>query len=162
MVDTKFLLFNFWHFLALGFGAGMSKKAPGTLGTLVAFPLFFVITPLAFELQIGFVITLFFLGFHASNITSKKLRIKDPSCIVIDEIVAMLLILILINTDLISFVLSFILFRFFDIIKPWPTNWFDTNVKGGFGVMFDDVVAGTQAIILMILTIEIIDKLQKF
>ena len=149
MVDTKFLLLNFWHFLALGFGAGMSKKAPGTLGTLVAFPLFFVIAPLAFELQIGFVITLFFLGFHASNITSKNLRIKDPSCIVIDEIVAMLLVLILINTDLISFALSFILFRFFDIKKPFPINWVDRQVGGGLGIMLDDIIAALPPIIII-------------
>lgn len=149
MVDTKFLLLNFWHFLALGFGAGMSKKAPGTLGTLVAFPLFFVIAPLAFELQIGFVITLFFLGFHASNITSKNLRIKDPSCIVIDEIVAMLLVLILINTDLISFALSFILFRFFDIKKPFPINWVDRQVRGGLGIMLDDIIAALPPIIII-------------
>ena len=64
--------------------------------------------------------------------------------------------------DPLFYIIAFAYFRFFDIIKPWPTNWFDANVKGGFGVMFDDVVAGTQAIILMILTIEIIDKLQKF
>ena len=149
MIDKKFLLLNFWHFLALGFGAGISKKAPGTLGTLVALPLFFLIAPLAFELQIGFVITLFFLGFHASNITSKNLRIKDPSCIVIDEIVAMLLILILINTDLISFVLSFILFRFFDIKKPFPINWVDRQVGGGLGIMLDDIIAALPPIIII-------------
>ena len=149
MIDKKFLLLNFWHFLALGFGAGISKKAPGTLGTLVAFPLFFVIAPLAFELQIGFVITLFFLGFHASNITSKNLRIKDPSCIVIDEIVAMLLILIFINTDLISFALSFILFRFFDIKKPFPINWVDRQVEGWLGIMLDDIIAALPPIIII-------------
>ena len=149
MIDKKFLLLNFWHFLALGFGAGISKKAPGTLGTLVALPLFFLIAPLAFELQIGFVITLFFLGFHASNITSKNLRIKDPSCIVIDEIVAMLLILILINTDLISFALSFILFRFFDIKKPFPINWVDRQVGGGLGIMLDDIIAALPPIIII-------------
>jgi phosphatidylglycerophosphatase A len=149
LIDKKFLLLNFWHFLALGFGAGISKKAPGTLGTLSCIPLFFLIAPLAFELQIGFVITLFFLGFHASNITSKNLRIKDPSCIVIDEIVAMLLILILINTDLISFVLSFILFRFFDIKKPFPINWVDRQVGGGLGIMLDDIIAALPPIIII-------------
>ena len=149
MINKKFLLLNFWHFLALGFGAGISNKAPGTLGTLVAFPLFFLIAPLAFELQIGFVITLFFLGFHASNITSKNLRIKDPSCIVIDEIVAMLLILIFINTDLISFALSFILFRFFDIKKPFPINWVDRHVGGGLGIMLDDIIAALPTIIII-------------
>lgn len=149
MVDTKFLFHNFWHFLALGFGAGVYKKAPGTLGTLVAFPLFLIIAPLAFELQISFVITLFFLGIHASNITSRKLKIKDPSCIVIDEIVAMLLILILIKNDLISFVISFILFRFFDITKPFPINWVDKQVGGGIGIMLDDVIAALPPIVII-------------
>tara|TARA_B100000035_G_scaffold312642_1_gene324564 strand:- start:6560 stop:7039 length:480 start_codon:yes stop_codon:yes gene_type:complete len=149
LVNTKFLLHNIWHFLALGFGTGISKKAPGTLGTLVAFPLFFVIEPLSFELQIGFVITFFFLGFHASNITSKNLKLKDPSCIVIDEIVAMLLILIFIKTDLISLLISFILFRFFDIKKPFPINWIDKNVGGGLGIMLDDIIAALPPIIFI-------------
>ena len=149
MVDIKFLFFNLWHFLALGFGTGPSEKAPGTLGTLIAFPLFFVVAPLAFELQIGFVITLFFLGLHASNITSKKLKIKDPSCIVIDEIVAMLLILILIKPDLISFITGFILFRFFDIKKPFPINWVDRQVGGGLGIMLDDIIAALPPVIII-------------
>lgn len=149
MVDRKFLFHNFWHFLALGFGTGIFKKAPGTVGTLVAFPLFFVIAPLAIELQVGFVITLFFLGFQASNITIQKLKIKDPSCIVIDEIVAMLLILIFIKTDLISFVIGFILFRFFDITKPFPINWVDKEVGGGIGIMLDDIIAALPPIIII-------------
>lgn len=162
MLNIKFLFSNFWHFLALGFGAGLSKKAPGTIGSLIAFPLFFIILPLSSELQISFVITLFFLGIHASNITSAGLKLKDPACIVIDEIVAMLLILIIINyfilfnnapisfvPEQIIFFLSFLIFRFFDVMKPFPIKWFEKKFKGGFGIMIDDIVAAIPCIIIM-------------
>ena len=149
MVNRKFLFQNFWHLLALGFGSGMFLRAPGTLGTIVAFPLFFSIKWLSPELQAVFLITLFFIGLHASNITSRNLKLKDPSCIVIDEIVAMLFILIFINHDLISFVMAFILFRFFDIKKPFPISWIDKNIGGGLGIMLDDIVAAIPPIIIV-------------
>ncbi|MBT3512804.1 MAG: phosphatidylglycerophosphatase A [Nitrosomonadales bacterium] len=149
MVDIKFLIGSFWHLLALGFGSGLSKKAPGTLGSLIAFPLYGLISPLSIEIQLGFVVTLFFLGIHASDITSRRLKLKDPSCIVIDEIVAMMLILIFIEPDAISFVIAFILFRFFDIKKPFPISWIEKKFTGGLGIMLDDIAAAVPCLIIM-------------
>ena len=149
MVDIKFLIGSFWHLLALGFGSGLSKKAPGTLGSLIAFPLYGLISPLSIEIQLGFVVTLFFLGIHASDITSRRLKLKDPSCIVIDEIVAMILIFILIEPDAASFVIAFILFRFFDIKKPFPISWIEKKFTGGLGIMLDDIAAAVPCLIIM-------------
>ncbi len=149
MLNFKFLISNFWHFLALGFGFGMTPKAPGTFGTTLAFPIFLIIAPLSKELQILFVTTLFFLSLRACEITSSNLKIKDPSSIVIDEIVAMLLILICIDMSLLNFVIAFILFRFFDIKKPFPINWVDKNIKGGLGIMLDDIVAAIPPILIV-------------
>ena len=148
----KFLFSSFWHLVALGFGSGLSKKAPGTLGSLIAFPLFFLISPLNNEMQLGFVITLFFLGIHASDITSSHLKLKDPSCIVIDEIVAMMAILIFIEPNTTSFVMAFILFRFFDIKKPCPISWVEKKFTGGLGIMLDDIVAAIPCVLIMQLT----------
>ena len=149
MVDIKFLIGSFWHLLALGFGSGLSKKAPGTLGSLLAFPLYGLISPLRIEIQLGFVVTLFFLGIHASDITSRRLKLKDPSCIVIDEIVAMMLILIFIEPDSVSFVIAFTLFRFFDIKKPFPISWIEKKFTGGLGIMLDDIAAAVPCLIIM-------------
>jgi len=149
LVDIKFLIGSFWHLLALGFGSGLSKKAPGTLGSLIAFPLYGLISPLSIEIQLGFVVTLFFLGIHASDITSRRLKLKDPSCIVIDEIVAMMLILIFIEPDAVSFVIAFILFRFFDIKKPFPISWIEKKFTGGLGIMLDDIAAAVPCLIIM-------------
>ena len=149
MVDIKFLIGSFWHLLALGFGSGLSKKAPGTLGSLITYPLNGFISPLSIEIQLGFVVTLFFLGIHASDITSRRLKLKDPSCIVIDEIVAMMLIFILIEPDAASFVIAFILFRFFDIKKPFPINWIEKKFTGGLGIMLDDIAAAVPCLIIM-------------
>jgi len=152
LVDIKFLIGSFWHLLALGFGSGLSKKAPGTLGSLIAFPLYGLISPLSIEIQLGFVVTLFFLGIHASDITSRRLKLKDPSCIVIDEIVAMMLILIFIEPDAVSFVIAFILFRFFDIKKPFPISWVEKKFTGGLGIMLDDIAAAIPCVLIMQLT----------
>jgi phosphatidylglycerophosphatase A len=102
------------------------------------------------------------VGIWACTNYEKLTKTHDSKYCVIDECLGQSLVILFTPNDPLFYIIAFAYFRFFDIIKPWPTNWFDANVKGGFGVMFDDVVAGTQAIILMILTIEIIDKLQKF
>ena len=93
LLDKNFLLSNIHHMLALGFGSGLHKKAPGTLGTLVAIPFFLIIQKIDISFQILFVVIIFFLGIWSSNVTSKSLKQKDPSCIVIDEIAAFLIII---------------------------------------------------------------------
>ncbi|MBL6685409.1 MAG: phosphatidylglycerophosphatase A [Methylophilaceae bacterium] len=141
MINRKFLFANINHFIALGFGAGLFKKGPGTAGSLVAIPLFFLIINFNGYMQWLFLITLFFIGIHSSNITCKNLKLKDPSCIVIDEIVALIMLLLLIPISLKNLVLGFIIFRLFDIFKPFPISWAEKKFHDGFGVMLDDILA---------------------
>ena len=149
MPDIKFLFKNFSHLLALGFGAGISKIAPGTIGTLAAIPFFSLIKLMPDFLSYFFVLTLFFIGIHVSNETSRALKIKDPSCIVIDEIVGFLFLLLLIKQTLFHFILAFFLFRLFDITKPFPIKKIEMKIKGGLGIMLDDIAAAIYALIVI-------------
>ena len=150
--NKNFILKNTHHMIALGFGAGLYKKAPGTLGTLVAIPFFLAINKVDIYLQLLFAVMVFILGILSSNITSKSLKLKDPSCIVIDEIAAFLFLLILINPNVYQLIYAFILFRIFDIWKPYPISWLENRYSGGFGIMIDDIAAGLMALIIYLLT----------
>ncbi|MFK7968031.1 MAG: phosphatidylglycerophosphatase A [Rickettsiaceae bacterium] len=162
---------------------GKIKIAPGTFGSLVAFPLCYIIMNFTIKNQLVFQIVegnqneqqflslflieifatlvLFIVGTYFTSIYIKNMKEQDPKEVVIDEVVGQMLVVILssfsviflyssavpqkideIYTDFIFlFLVPFVLFRVFDIFKPWPINWFDSNVKGAFGVMIDDVVA---------------------
>ncbi|MDC0126996.1 phosphatidylglycerophosphatase A [Methylophilaceae bacterium] len=156
---NKLLFKNFSAFLALGFGSGLITKAPGTFGTLVAIPIFLFLQFLSQSLIYLFIITMFFIGIYVADKTSQALAIKDPSCIVIDEIVGFLLLLVLVvhvpGTEIsitkIDYILAFILFRIFDIWKPFPIDFLEKKFKGGFGIMIDDVGAAIYAYIIFIL-----------
>jgi len=144
--DRRFLLSHPAHFLALGFGSGLGQKAPGTCGTLVAIPLFMLLM-LAPELAHYLVITaLFFIGIPLCGITGRNLGVYDHGSIVWDEIVAMLLVLEFTPHGWVWWLAAFVLFRLFDIWKPFPIRQFDARLKGGFGVMFDDLLAALYAI----------------
>ncbi len=149
MKANKLLYKNLSAFLALGFGTGLSKKAPGTLGTLMAIPIFLISELLPGNINYLFVITLFFIGVYVSDQTSKLLKTKDPSCIVIDEIVAFVLLLMIINPTLLNYILAFILFRIFDIWKPFPINILEIKFKGGLGIMIDDIAAALFAFVII-------------
>ena len=144
------------YFIGLGFGSGLSKVAPGTVATLWAWVLFLLFrNTFNFDFWIIFLSLSLVLGIWACSLTSKKLKKNDPSEIVIDEIVAFWFVLALlpsVNDPLGEFVLvglsdwfiqlmAFILFRVLDIFKPPPIGWLDKNIKGGFGIMLDDLVA---------------------
>ncbi|HUL40336.1 MAG TPA: phosphatidylglycerophosphatase A [Burkholderiales bacterium] len=130
------------HFLAFGFGAGLIRGAPGTAGTLVAFPLFWLLNPrLAPMLFLALIAVLFVLGIWICGKTGEDLGVDDHSGIVWDEIVAFLLVLDFAPTTLLWQALAFILFRAFDVLKPPPIDYFDKTVHGGFGVMLDDLMA---------------------
>lgn len=134
------------HWLAFGFGSGLAPKAPGTFGTLAALPIYWFLLkdlpPFAFliVLLVSFVAGVYFCGK-----TAKDLNVHDHGGIVWDEFVGMWLTLFLVPTGLGWMLLGFLLFRFFDIIKPWPIKWLDQHVHGGFGIMIDDVIAGVFA-----------------
>jgi len=148
LLNRRFLLSHPAHFVALGAGAGLSRLAPGTAGTLWAWAVFLLLqiwlTPLQMGLLIG-VATL--LGWWACTVTAQHLGVADPGAIVWDEIVAFWLVLWLVTpTSFGGELAAFILFRYFDAAKPGPVGWADRLFKGlgwrgGWGILFDDFVA---------------------
>jgi phosphatidylglycerophosphatase A len=147
----KVNLGNPLHLLALGFGSGLSPKMPGTIGSLAAIP--FVI-PLLFMpvwMQLCYVCLSFMVGVMVCDRTANDMGIKDHGSIVWDEFVGMMctfLALPYIDSfwQLVHvFIVGFVLFRAFDIVKPWPISWIDKKVQGGMGIMLDDVLAGVAA-----------------
>ena len=147
-VNAKFLLAHPAHFIALGFGSGLSPIAPGTAGTLWAWLAFLVMAPGMSSAQMGWLIAVSALvGWWACTVTAKNMAVLDPGNIVWDEVVAFWLVLWLIMpTGFTGQLITFVLFRFFDAVKPGPVAWADQMFKGfgprgGFGILFDDFVA---------------------
>ena len=128
--------------IAAGFGSGLAPKAPGTAGTVAAVPLFMLMQPLPLVTYLLITICLFIVGIWICAYTAEKLGEHDHPSIVIDEIVGYLITMIAAPAGWFPVVFGFILFRLLDAIKPWPISWFDRNLNGGLGIMFDDVVAG--------------------
>ncbi len=157
--DARFLVGHPAHFIALGFGAGLAPKAPGTFGTLVAFPIYWALATVVPPLAIAFVaIPLFFVGVWACDRTGRDLGVSDHGSMVWDEIVAFLLLLAmaswtgLVILDWRAQLLAFALFRVFDIWKPFPIREMERRLKGGLGVMADDLVAACYAYLVFILS----------
>ena len=144
--DLRFLFAEKTHFLALGLGAGLSPWAPGTVGTLLGFLLFWPLMIHPVTVQLAALAVLFAIGVWACERTGRDLGVADHGSIVWDEIVAFALVLTFTPRTPIWFAAAFLLFRLFDIWKPWPIRYFDQTVKGGFGVMLDDVLAAGYAI----------------
>lgn len=135
-------------FMALGAGAGLAPRAPGTFGTLVGIPLLFLM-PQHIGLNLLVIAVLFAVGVWCCDVCAKELGVHDHPGIVWDEVVGYLLVMVAVPRTLLFVVLGFILFRFFDILKPWPIKVVDQNVHGGFGIMVDDVVAAVFAAIVL-------------
>ena len=143
-----FMLEHPAHWLALGFGSGLSPVAPGTAGTLWAWAVFLLLQPWLSPAQMGGLIALSIpIGWWACTVTARNLRVDDPGCIVWDEVVAMWLVLWLcMPMDWKGQLLAFALFRLFDAAKPQPVRWADQHFKGsgwrgGWGILWDDLVA---------------------
>ena len=147
MVNLKFLFSNIWHFIALGFGAGLIKKGTGTFGTLITFIYFIFIYQLNLEIQILIFFILLLVSYISVKNTLQSLKIKDPSCVVIDEIIAYLIVLILLPNNYLLYLISFILFRFFDILKPWPISKLE-ELPSAIGVIADDFGAALFALVI--------------
>lgn len=137
------------HLLAFGFGSGAMPKAPGTWGTLAAVPLYLLMQPLALPLYLLLLLLLALLGVWLCHRTASDMGVHDHPGIVWDEFVGFFITMIAAPAGWVWIVVGFILFRFFDILKPWPIRWVDTHVHGGFGIMFDDVLAGLMALACM-------------
>lgn len=144
--DRAFLLRHPAHLLALGFGAGLSPKAPGTFGTLVGLPLFAGLMVMPEVAHLPIIALLFLLGIPICQKAGDAIGVSDHGGIVWDEIVAMLLVLEFTPRDFWWWAVAFALFRLFDIWKPFPIRQCDARLKGGFGVMFDDLLAAVYAI----------------
>lgn len=145
-----FVLAHPAHFLAFGFGAGLVRPAPGTWGTLVALPLYWIIAPQVHELLLlMFIAGLFAAGVWACGRTGRALGVPDHGGMVVDEIVAYLLVLYWLPRELPWQAAGFVLFRAFDIVKPPPIRQADRHVKGGFGVMLDDLIAAFYAVLVL-------------
>ena len=142
----KLLISHPTHFLSLGFGSGLTPKAPGTFGTLVGMPMFWLISRYSLSIQLMVISCLFLIGIYCGAKTGKALGVADHGAIVWDEIVAIMLVLAFTPTHWFWWLIAFALFRLFDIWKPFPIRQFDAKFKGGFGVMFDDLLAGIYAI----------------
>lgn len=140
--DWKFVFSHPAHFFSFGFGAGLFPRAPGTAGTLVAFPLYWYLAPRLTEVQ--FILALVFafaIGVQVCDKTGRELGVPDYGGIVWDEVVAFMLVLFFTPAGFFWQVLAFSLFRLFDIWKPEPIRHFDRTWHGGLGVMFDDILA---------------------
>lgn len=144
--NFSFLIAHPAHFLALGFGSGLAPKAPGTFGTIVGLPLFYVISAYSLNIQLMIIMSAFIVGIYFCDVAGKTLGVSDHGSIVWDEIVAMMLVLTITPNQWQWWVVAFCLFRLFDIWKPFPIRQCDTQLKGGFGVMFDDLLAAIYAI----------------
>ena len=132
-------------FLALGFGSGLLPRAPGTAGTVAAIPLYLVMQSLTLQVYVPLVALLFLLGIPICAHTAKRLGVHDHPGIVWDEIVGYLVTMTFAPTGWFWVLAGFLLFRFFDVLKPWPIRWLDRRVGGGFGIMVDDLLAGIAA-----------------
>jgi len=150
--SLRFLLSHPAHFMALGFGSGLSPIAPGTAGTLAAWALFPLLKPYFSDFTfLIFLLVAFVIGAAAATRTGRDLGVADHGSIVCDEIVPFWLVLLLTPDDWRWQAVAFLLFRFFDIVKPQPARWIDGHMKTGFGVMLDDLVAAGYALLVLAL-----------
>lgn len=134
------------YFVAFGFGAGLSPLLPGTMGTLIAIPFYLLMRQLSWQLYLIIVVVSFVVGVWFCDQTEKMVQQSDYSGIVWDEIVGYWATMFLAPSGWQWIFLGFVLFRLFDIIKPWPISWVNDHVHRGFGIMFDDLLAGLLAL----------------
>ncbi|MGB1309784.1 MAG: phosphatidylglycerophosphatase A [Leucothrix sp.] len=130
------------HFLAFGFGSGLSPIAPGTVGTLVAVLCYLFLQSLDLQSYSLITLAVCLAGVWICGKSSEMLGVHDHGGIVWDEFAGYLITMIAAPPGWIWIVVGFILFRLFDIFKPWPIQWADEHVEGGLGIMLDDILAG--------------------
>ena len=137
-------------YIATWFGSGLIPKAPGTWGTLAAIPFAFVIVHLFNPFVLLIAATLaFIIGIWAAGAYAKEIEKPDPSEVVIDEVAAIWLVLTFVPVSLVGWFIAFVVFRFFDVVKPWPVSLADAKLKGGFGIMADDIIAALYTLLIL-------------
>ena len=135
--------------MATGFGVGYSPVAPGTVGTLVAIPIYYFLSAIPSPIYEITLSGFFFLSVWISENAEISFGKKDDSRIVIDEMMGFFLTMLWVPQTFRFIIIGFFLFRFFDILKPFPIRWIERRFKGGFGVVLDDVMAGVYANIIL-------------
>ncbi|MBN1664636.1 MAG: phosphatidylglycerophosphatase A [Deltaproteobacteria bacterium] len=146
---------KFIKILATGFGSGLCPVAPGTAGTAIAVPVYLLIAPLAWPLYLMTVLAFTFLAVYVSQEAEKIYGQKDAQPIVIDEIAGFLWTMFLITPTVLHCAIGFLLFRFFDIVKIFPADYFQRKLPGGYGVVADDWAAGVYGNILLLIAIKL-------
>lgn len=144
-IPPRWVFTDPWCFLGFGFGSGLAPKAPGTAGTLVAIPIYLLMSLLSVEIYSTTVVLLFLLGILICQRCEERIQLSDHSGIVWDEIVGYLITMIAVPFSWPAVMAGFALFRIFDVLKPWPIRALDRSIHGGFGVMLDDAIAGLLA-----------------
>ncbi|AGH45978.1 phosphatidylglycerophosphatase A family protein [Paraglaciecola psychrophila] len=146
-IRSRVSLLNPVHFLAFGFGSGLAAKMPGTFGTLAALPLVVLLSHFSsFSVYLIVTILVCVFGIWICGKTAEDMGVHDDSSIVWDEVAGMLITMLAVPLSWQTVLVGFMLFRFFDILKPWPISYLDKHVHGGFGIMIDDVLAGLFAL----------------
>lgn len=133
---------NPWHFIAFGFGVGALPYAPGTFATLLAIPFYLMLQPLSWIAYSTVVVLLTLGAIYLCDQVSKEIQVHDHPGMCLDEIIGYLITMINAPRGIIWIIVGFLLFRFFDIVKPQPIRWIDEKVTGGLGIILDDIVAG--------------------
>jgi len=137
------------HVIAFGFGAGLAPVAPGTFGTLLAWPLGWYLGAAPFWIFFLSIALFLAIGVWACGVTGRHLGVADHGAMVWDEVAAFLLVLAILPRDLAWQAAGFVLFRAFDIVKPPPIRWIERRYHGGFGVMLDDVLAAGYTLVVL-------------
>jgi phosphatidylglycerophosphatase A len=133
------------HFLAFGFGAGLMPRAPGTFGTLIAVPIVAFVMQFGWHVHAAFAAVVCVVGIWICGESARRLGVHDHSGIVWDEIAGFTVTMLAAPAKWYWLLAGFVLFRFFDILKPWPIREADHRLHGGLGIMLDDVMAGVFA-----------------
>ena len=152
----RLLLSHPTHFISLGLGSGLAPRAPGTFGTLAAWLTYPLLrAPVSDVIFLALLASFFLAGVIATERTGRALGESDHGAIVWDEMVAFWLVLFFTPAGLLWQGAAFALFRAFDILKPQPIRWADRRVKGGFGVMLDDLIAAGYAILALAVLVQL-------
>lgn len=148
-MTVRFRLSDPRQLLALGLGAGLVPRAPGTAGTVAAIPLVWAMSGLPLSLYLGLTLAAFVFGCWICGVTARAVGVHDHPSIVWDEVVGLLITCIAVPATAFNLTMAFLLFRIFDVIKPWPISVLDRRLTGGFGIMLDDALAAVFALALL-------------
>lgn len=144
-IPARLVFTDPWCFLGFGFGSGLARTAPGTIGTLAALPLYALMAQLSLPVYLTSVLILFLIGILICQRSEDRIQVSDHSGIVWDEIVGFLITMTAVPWSWPAIIAGFALFRLFDILKPWPICHLDRRLHGGLGIMLDDALAGLLA-----------------